>query len=337
MAFSGKMTAANHADLLAQITAYITGDPAVPGRDWTVARQDTLEWGPATVFGNTGLAGSEEVYVGLHAATHGDGVRGGLVCKVYKRFDPAPLAEGGTAFFDTVYGNGNGSKDTVSLLPCWNAGVNFWVWSNKARVLVVVDCNGLYGNAYLGQLRRFCLPSENPWPLACLTDGYTNFWTNTSWHDSAQTKDGTTYKADVDRRSLPFVRRGCYPVGNYSYYQACHQVCRPDGVWTSHFVMCPTASLLSRVSINETDAQIDTLGTALVTPDGGKRCLLPLYVMLLEADGSTATSPCLLGEPYGVRWAPDSLAATGSDVDGFILFPDVNRTEWHSFMAVGDE
>ena len=40
MAFSGKITAANHADLLAKVTSFITGDPGTPGRDWTVARQD---------------------------------------------------------------------------------------------------------------------------------------------------------------------------------------------------------------------------------------------------------------------------------------------------------
>ena len=79
MAFSGKMTAANHADLLAKITAFITGDPSVPGRDWPVARQDAREWGPATVVRNTGRAGSEEAHVGLYAATHGDGGRGGRV------------------------------------------------------------------------------------------------------------------------------------------------------------------------------------------------------------------------------------------------------------------
>ena len=50
MAFSGKITAANHADLLAKVTNFITGDPGTPGRDWTVARQDSLTWGPATVF-----------------------------------------------------------------------------------------------------------------------------------------------------------------------------------------------------------------------------------------------------------------------------------------------
>lgn len=38
MAFSGKITAANHADLLAKVTNFITGDPGTPGRDWTVAR-----------------------------------------------------------------------------------------------------------------------------------------------------------------------------------------------------------------------------------------------------------------------------------------------------------
>ena len=62
MAFSGKITAANHADLLAKVTNFITGDPGTPGRDWTVARQDSLTWGPATVFRNTGLSGSEDVY-----------------------------------------------------------------------------------------------------------------------------------------------------------------------------------------------------------------------------------------------------------------------------------
>ena len=170
MAFSGKITAANHADLLAKVTNFITGDPGTPGRDWTVARQDSLAWGPATVFRNTGLSGSEEVYVGLCAATYTDGVKGGLVCKVYKAFDSAP---GGTGFLDTAYGNGTGQNGTHAFLPCWNAAMNVWIWSNKARVVIVAECNGVYANAYLGQLRRFSLPSENPWPLACLTDGYT--------------------------------------------------------------------------------------------------------------------------------------------------------------------
>ena len=181
MAFSGKITAANHADLLAKVTNFITGDPGTPGRDWTVARQDSLTWGPATVFRNTGLSGSEEVYVGLCAATYTDGVKGGLVCKVYKAFDSAP---GGTGFLDTAYGNGTGQNGTHAFLPCWNAAMNVWIWSNKARVVIVAECNGVYANAYLGQLRRFSLPSENPWPLACLTDGYTSLWQYTTWHDA---------------------------------------------------------------------------------------------------------------------------------------------------------
>lgn len=140
MAFSGKITAANHADLLAKVTNFITGDPGTPGRDWTVARQDSLTWGPATVFRNTGLSGSEEVYVGLCAATYTDGVKGGLVCKVYKAFDSAP---GGTGFLDTAYGNGTGQNGTHAFLPCWNAAMNVWIWSNKARVVIVAECNGI--------------------------------------------------------------------------------------------------------------------------------------------------------------------------------------------------
>ena len=337
MAFSGKMTAANHADLLAKITAFITGDPAVPGRDWTVARQDALEWGPATVFRNTGLAGNEEVYVGLYAATHTDSVKGGLVCKVYKAFDATPRADGGTDFLDTVYGNGTGQNGTHSFLPCWNAAMNLWIWSNKARVMLVVECNGLYGNAYLGQLRRFSLPSENPWPLACLTDGYTALWDSTTWHGSSSTS--ASFDSDKDRRSLPFVRRGCYPRNSsvYTDYQACHQVCRPDGMWTPHFVMPPTSSRLLFSGGYESSMFINTLGTQLVSPEGTPRYLLPVYVALLGGDSATSQISCLLGEMYGVRWCPDALASPESTVDDFIIFPDVNRVEWHSFMALGDE
>lgn len=255
MAFSGKITAANHADLLAKVTNFITGDPGTPGRDWTVARQDSLTWGPATVFRNTGLSGSEEVYVGLCAATYTDGVKGGLVCKVYKAFDSAP---GGTGFLDTAYGNGTGQNGTHAFLPCWNAAMNVWIWSNKARVVIVAECNGVYANAYLGQLRRFSLPSENPWPLACLTDGYTSLWQYTTWHD-AITSTGSR-DADLHRRNLAFVRRGSFPLATtFSYYHACHQICRPDGVWTSHFAICPTTSLLGSSSGYETDMKLSLI------------------------------------------------------------------------------
>ncbi len=331
MAFSGKLTAANHADLLAKVTNFITGDPGTPGRDWTVARQDSLTWGPATVFRNTGRSGSEEVYVGLCAATYTDGVKGGLVCKVYKAFDAAPRADGGTDFLDTRYGNGTGQNGTHSFLPCWNAAMNLWIWSNKARVMLVVECNGLYGNAYLGQLRRFSLPSENPWPLACLTDGYTSLWQYTTWHDSIATTG--SYDIDMHRRSLPFVRRGYWPKGS-GYYHACHQICRPDGVWSSHFAVCPT-SVISGAS--EQTAKPDTLGTiGVVFPPGSKRVLFPLYIVQMEEAGSYAGA-ALAGELYGVHWAPDSLASTESTVGGYTLFPDINRVEWHSFMALGDE
>lgn len=333
MAFSGKLAAANHADLLAKITAFITGDPGTPGRDWSVARQDALTYGPATVFRNTGLSGAEEVFVGLYAATHADAVRGGLVCKVYKAFD---AAQGGTDFLDTVYGNGDGQFGTHALLPCWNAAMNLWIWSNKARVLLVVECNGLYGNAYLGQFRRFSLPSENPWPLACLTDGFTNLWEYTTWHDSAVYS--ASFGADANRRNLAFVRRGCFPQtsASYPWMQGCHQVCRADGVWSSHFVMAPTTCLMQANGSYEWDMTLDTPGTGLAAPEGTKRHLLPLYLVMMDIPLSLKGAHAL-GELYGVRWAPDLLAGTESDVDGFFLFPDVNRVEWHSFMAIGDE
>lgn len=214
MAFSGKLVAANHADLLAKIIDFITGDPNTPGRDWTRLREESLEWGPAGVFRNTGLSGAEEVNIGLYAATYTDGVKGGLVCKVYKAFD---CSEGGTDFLDTTYGNGTGEGGTHALLPCWNTAMNVWIWSNKARVMLVVESNGLYGNAYLGQFRRFSLPGENPWPLACLTDGYTNLWSYTTWHDTA-TAEPEFYKYDADMQQWIEIHSSLYFSIIYYFY-----------------------------------------------------------------------------------------------------------------------
>ena len=76
--------------------------------------------------------------------------------------------------------------------------------------------------------------------------------------------------------------------------------------------------------------------SVIVFPEGTPRLLLPMYVIQLENTGDY-TGASAIGEMYGVRWAPDSLAGIESDVDGYILFPDVNRVEWHSFMALGDE
>ena len=89
-------------------------------------------------------------------------------------------------------------------------------------------------------------------------------------------------------------------------------------------------------SVVEVGLQPETLGQPLVPPQGSVRMLLPLYVVQLGVSG-TFEGASVLGELYGVRWAPDALAASESVVDSYILFPDVNRVEWHSFMAIGDE
>ena len=88
---------------------------------------------------------------------------------------------------------------------------------------------------------------------------------------------------------------------------------------------------------SEQTAKPDTLGTiGVVFPPGSKRVLFPLYSVQMEEAGSYAGA-ALAGELYGVHWAPDSLASTESTVGGYTLFPDINRVEWHSFMALGDE
>ena len=167
--------------------------------------------------------------------------------------------------------------------------------------MLVVECNGLYGNAYLGQLRRFSLPSENPWPLACLTDGYTSLWQYTTWHDSIATTG--SYDIDMHRRSLPFVRRGYWPKGS-SYYHACHQICRPDGVWSSHFAVCPT-SVISGAS--EQTAKPDTLvqsASSFLPVQSGycSRCISYKWKRQEAMPGPHSLENCTVSTGLLIRW-----------------------------------
>ena len=63
----------------------------------------------------------------------------------------------------------------------------------------------------------------------------------------------------------------------------------------------------------------------------------PSTLHLVFCSAGSYAGAALAGELYGVHWAPDSLASTESTVGGYTLFPDINRVEWHSFMALGDE
>ena len=220
MAFSGKLTAANHADLFGQSDELHHGQSfrrRLVGRDWTVARQDSLTWGPATwSSGIPGPSGSEEVYVGLCAATYTDGVKGGLVCKVVnKAYRQRPRADGEYGF--SGYGATATERDrpgrTCSSGLAGTPPLNVWIRSNKARV----DARGGVQRGLRQRLPRaapaFSAAEREPVAFG-LPDGRVHEACGNTRHGTTPSRARARATPILHRRNLAFVRRGSFPFGN---------------------------------------------------------------------------------------------------------------------------
>ena len=72
-------------------------------------------------------------------------------------------------------------------------------------------------------------------------------------------------------------------------------------------------------------------------PDGGfEQLLFPIYIYALTA---SQADYYLLGQLDGVYWAPNiaNTALTEVGSGDCIVFPNLNRTYWYSWMALKDE
>ena len=171
------------------IVNFLTSDPLTPGKDWVIHADYRTLVAPyqynRVVLKNTGKSDNEEIYIGISAHVHSAGFEAGLVLKTYYYFDNTLMNDGTgkynyqTNFWNTVYGNGDGEDYRVCWMPFkTNEAVSekppleLWVFSNKARVILVINTEGRYSNGYMGQYVRFVTPQEVPFPLMCFADSF---------------------------------------------------------------------------------------------------------------------------------------------------------------------
>lgn len=332
MAYSGKLAASNHQDLFVQLKTFLTDTPAVPGRDWTVVKSGEFEYGPYVVLKNTGTNNNDNIWIGLYSATK-DSTNGGMVCKVYSYFDE------NMDFFDTQYGNlagcysrSDNSSKTHAFTPYWNNIVNFWIWSNKNRIIFVVNSNGMYSNAYLGKLKNSTFV---PFNLVCLTDSYTSLWDSTLFHTQGLT--GNSY--DI-RHTLVRQFTGNKYVGSVDKTQnhACHSLCLSNRSWVTHFCCAPYSIPDKEFTESDYSDNISFSSAFEYTSlHSSVKILLPMYVMIMSINArnynETHSTAGLLD---GVYFCPDAQNISESIVNDCVVFPDINRITWNSFMAIGD-
>lgn len=341
------------------IIDFLTGDPLVPGRDWVVH----ADWRPASglvtenyqqhrvILRNTGKSNNENVYIGIWASYQSAGIEACIVLKAFTHFDNSIISSVDgytyfTSFHDQTYGNGHGNsyqrsaipfKTDESALPESKPPVELWVYSNKARVIIVINTEGRFANGYVGQYIRHLTPQEVPYPLVVLADSFNGgsgnndtLWSSYLGYTVVDWDNGVEFQRH--RRNLCWSNHGYWSFAT-SYtdrrHFACNRIHTPLG-WSYDWLMDPTQPNHSSYNVNG--------ATHFNYPDGGFEMLL--FPINMYAYTASQASLYLLGQLDGVYWAPNQrntiLSEVGSGGDT-IIFPDLNRTSWYSWMALKDE
>lgn len=337
MAKTGKTTATSASNLFSQIVSWLTAG-ADAGRDWTIVKDYRTDAEPLerVVIHNTGLSGQDDVYIGLSNEIYSDTVRAGMCCRVYRYFDPEIQG-----FFDTAFGSRKGYGDTWAFMPYWNNQVDYWIWSNKQRIIIIVKTNDMYANAYLGMFDRFISKSEYQYPLACITDSVweSNWGTYIGHNELWSSRDSLDGFDNSSTQRLNFIRvmPELSTSSNWDQYKvpACKCINRPSNTWAYRWRIAPTRMSVSGWNLVDNSETIDGYGERqIIYPDNAPVVVFPTYIYCYDLEGYKA----VLGQLDGVYYCPSAFNSPESVVGNeYIVFPDINRTNWYSWMAIKDE
>jgi len=163
-------TAANFADLVNRLVVFLTTDPSLTanGQAYTKLYDDTVPASGTTIasrrvaFRAPGLAGEEQIYLGLHS--YGDSAKDWYNLRLF----------GGTGFSAELISDTNpdivaafaGASPTVQLL-LWDQPMPYWFFANGRRFIVVAKVSTtVYESGYAGFVLPPCRPQQYPYPLA---------------------------------------------------------------------------------------------------------------------------------------------------------------------------
>jgi hypothetical protein len=149
-------TAANHADLLTRLRAFLTAnaDLVAAGQAWTEvgynAPDATTE---ETYLRGPGLGGGEEIYVQIRRYENvaGDYYNWGLRGAV--NYNPAE-----------PFGSQPGASPE-SHFTLWNTSIPYWFVANGRRFMVVAKVSTVYVMLHAGLILPYATPAEYPYPI----------------------------------------------------------------------------------------------------------------------------------------------------------------------------
>jgi len=289
---SGIPHATSHSDLLAKIRTFANANSAVEMEYVAGDRYITKLVG----------GGSDAIYFGLKVFTDGGAAVYGLVLQGYTGF------QAGQAF-DSQLG---AIASNPPALAAWNSTIQYWLFLNTRRLIVVAKISGTYHMAYCGLILPYGTPAQWPYPLLI---------------------GGSTYRGDTDNSGKPYA----FSVTNAKVTNFWNPL-NADSSRGSLAIQDGGGSWIKLLNTQATFAGKGTFpylyparyANARKTP-GGNDLLSPILVCNNSPLG-------IYGELDGIRHVPgDGLTAEQTiteDGNTWIVFPNVSRTAGDQWVAI---
>jgi hypothetical protein len=148
-----------------------------------------------------GLAGTDEIYVGLQAVNDVPNDIYGIEIRGAAGFNAAQS-------FSTQVGS-----SPTSYVACWNSPMTYWIVASGRRFVVVIKVSTTYHAIYGGLILPYATPSQYPYPLFIGGESNSNLrWSDTTvgfrqfvdpGAPSSATNSGTNF---------------CFPDGSWQYF-----------------------------------------------------------------------------------------------------------------------
>lgn len=305
-------TATDYKDLLDKLRLFASTNAALvaAGQAWTVLRYDNTSSDHELIMRGPGLAGNDEIFVGIKTEAPGNGAYNWRM-------------QGFSGYSALAFDANPGAFATPASCPrllLLNAGMTYWFFVNGRRIIVVAKASTTYQVGYLGLILPYGAPSSLPYPLFIGGQGCTN----TVWSDTVYT-NSPFWIARATAAARPAVSSGLFMSGGTWKNTFQKRYASPN--WYFDYELFVWPQQISQTSL----AQGVYLDRLRKNVDGS----VHTFPMILCASG---TSRNMYGEfdgmdaVSGFELAAEDTITIGSDT--YIVFSGGSLSERSAYVAI---
>jgi hypothetical protein len=216
-------------------------------------------------------------------------------------------------------------------LTLWNQSMDYWLWANGRRAVIVVKVGTTYQAAYLGLIQPFASPGQWPYPLA--VGGSLAFYDEPVSDDTTWRYNNSSWERSNFPISRSFLTGNPYPQGYDG--QAKLRVRAPDGSWLGFLGYNNYENYMGTNAYNTLWPYAHGLRNLKANLDGS----VPVFPIMLHRRATPVNAYGVLDGVFATSGAAGVSAESVITVgyDQFLVFPDGSRSGAMDYFAVRED